>query len=862
MSGEDHEASGKPRRSAGSAASGAGRGRSRGRRSAGRGSKGRKRGRKASQATATTGAEARDIRLEARRLGVRELRWRCPSLTRVARRLAKEVEDEPDQRARRRRRRAFRVPVELSDFVGQETAIASLQMALGLDAPGANIALIGPAGSGRRSLLEAVERVTPSPFPRPRDRLLVYDFELAMPRLITLPRGQGRRFVRDLEDLFLLVRRALRMAFEGDDTLRRRDRLLKRQEQREREILGRVVEKAGAEGFAIPQPLEGEVLFTIDRHRFTRSQLEAALEKGILKIPHRKRKMRRHEELETELRQAQLKARETQRGTPRQLRLLERAVIERATRGFIEDLIAQYPTESVRRYAEALPEGWQLRLEPLLDEEEGDDAAAFHPFRVNVLVDARRLEERPLVHVTAPTRRALFGTVEGEGASELPEFLRVRAGALLKAEGGVLVLAAREPATEAGLARDLRRCLSEGRLPLPVEAAGADGPPAVKVVMLCEEYEYQLLMDERELGEAFRVRVELRQSVERSSEAIESYAAAIWRGAGRHGLLRPDAGALERLLEEAARRTSRRGHLELQISELLDLLREAEAPARARAAPVITREDIEAALEARRRRVGRHEAMTLELISEGVVLIDASGRRCGQVNALVIYDDGEHAFARPCRITATVSPGGAGLIDIERESRLSGEAHHKGIQIISGLLRDRYGRDKPLALTAGLCFEQSYSHIDGDSASAAEVIALLSALARVPVRQSLAISGSVNQLGDLQAVGGVNEKIEGFFHSCQGVGLTGDQGVVIPEANVADLMLAPDVIEAIRTRRFHVYAAATLDEALTLLTGLEAGTRQDDEQGTSDWQEGSVNRRVDERLAAMGEAWRRLRGDP
>ncbi|MDF1667366.1 MAG: ATP-dependent protease, partial [Planctomycetota bacterium] len=242
-------------------------------------------------------------------------------------------------------------------------------------------------------------------------------------------------------------------------------------------------------------------------------------------------------------------------------------------------------------------------------------------------------------------------------------------------------------------------------------------------------------------------------------------------------------------------------------------------------------------------------------ISNGIVLIDSKGERVGQVNALVIYENGDQAFARPCRITATVSVGWKGLIDIEREAALSGETHHKGIQIISGLLRSRYGRDKPLVLTAGLCFEQSYSPIDGDSASAAEVIAVLSALAGVPVNQSLAISGSVNQLGDLQAVGGVNEKIEGFYDACVKSGLTGSQGVLIPDANVSDLNLRRDVIATIEAGQFHVYSSKTLDGALERLIA-----REDHETDIPQFLKG-FHGKVDQRLSEYAEAWKSFKSE-
>ncbi|MDC3379214.1 AAA family ATPase, partial [Planctomycetota bacterium] len=318
----------------------------------------------------------------------------------------------------------------------------------------------------------------------------------------------------------------------------------------------------------------------------------------------------------------------------------------------------------------------------------------------------------------------------------------------------------------------------------------------------------------------------------------------------------PDAPALARLLEHSARLAGRNDRLALWFTAVADVLQEADRLAEKAQRSTIKVKDVDDALEQRRRRHDLIERRTQEALDDGLTLLETAGSRVGVINALVVHDTPDQAFARPTRVTVTVSLGREGLVDIERKAELSGESHHKGVQIISGLLRERYAQDKPLALTASICFEQSYAHVDGDSASMGELVAVISALADAPIAQNWAMTGSINQKGEIQPVGDVNAKIEGFYDACLARGLTGKQGVLIPEANTGDLMLRDDVVKAVTKGRFHVAAVKQLDDALELLTGVPAGARPG--LGES-YAEGSLNRRADARLTHYAEAARRYR---
>jgi predicted ATP-dependent protease len=762
-----------------------------------------------------------------RRLFSGELCWVSPDLKGVVAKHDRELKkrDSLDCKEQRRRRRAYRCSRRPEEFIGQGRAVRGLQLGLSLDAPGYHIFVMGPEGSGRRSLIEAALEAWASPFPKPRDRLLVHNFKADRPLMLTFPGGKGARFKRDMEDLFDVMIRRIRHFHESDEWVRRRENLVKLQDRKEKDAFFKVREKAEAAGFVIPNLIDGELFFSLDRHRYSKDGLLAALDRGTVKLPYRRKRFREYEELSAELLEAQSLARGVLRSTPRKLRQLERLLIERCILGYLEDLRIEYPTQAVATYLDSYSVGLLEHFDELIEEDDDDGETALpYQFRINYLVDARELgDARYLCDNDASLKSLLGGLDSDRVSSEAPEFLKVRAGSLLRCDGRALIVDARELNNDSSGWKALKKCLLEGRIPLPVNLGAIDCPLTLKIVFVGSEDNYHDLIDCDELHEMVKIRVEMETSIVASQSSVHALGTTYRDLAWQAGLSLPDAGALGRLLEHAARNAQRQGHLCLLMGPQLDLIREAECFSKRRVSvgpdnQSISLEDVSQALAARKDRQSLQERQTQALISNGIVLIDAMGHRIGQVNALVVYENGDQSFARPCRITATVAVGWKGIIDIEREAALSGETHHKGVQIISGLLRNRYGDDKPLVLTAGLCFEQSYSPIDGDSASTAEVIAVLSSLARVPINQALAVSGSVNQLGDLQAVGGVNEKIEGFYDACMKAGMTGDQGVLIPEANVLDLNLREDVISAIEAGHFHVYSAATLDGALERLT--------------------------------------------
>jgi lon-related putative ATP-dependent protease len=484
-------------------------------------------------------------------------------------------------------------------------------------------------------------------------------------------------------------------------------------------------------------------------------------------------------------------------------------------------------------------------------------------YEVNLLVTHSTSGGAPVVYEDHPTHGNLVGRVEhvSELGNLVTDHTLIQAGALHRANGGYLIVDARrlllQPLAWDELKRSLRakqlRIESAGQALSLMSTASLEPEPIpldVKIVLLGERSLYYVLSAaDPEFSELFKIAADFEEEIERTPEGERLYARLLATVGRKEGLRPLDRAAVARAIEQASRRSGECDRLQVHAESLADLLREADHVAAEAGLPVVGADHVQAALDAQVRRASRVRERIYEDIRRGTILIDTRAEAVGQVNGLTVLQLGGYAFGRPSRITARVRLGAGSVVDIEKEVALGGPIHSKGVLILSGFLGQRFASERPLSLAASLVFEQSYAGVEGDSASCGELVALLSALSGVPVRQGRAITGSVNQHGQVQPIGGVNEKIEGFFDVCSAAGLTGDQGVLVPAANVRHLMLRADVVEAAERGAFHVWPIASVDEALELLTGVPAGER--DANGL--FAEGSVNRRVDDRLAAFAE---------
>ncbi len=760
----------------------------------------------------------------------------------------------------------FRTTAELTPveaILGQPNACAALRRGVLLEGPGFNVFVVGLLSTGR---LGTVKRMLDELRPRrrvTRDLVYVANFkEPGRPRLLEFPPGRGVAFRKELLRVAAALVEEVPRLLRSDEVRTQRERrtqdaevahhgALQRLEAHARE-LGFVIGDLGEQGEPNPVVLwmepgeDDEDVEVEDAPVHTRAELQVLADSGGIELPIPAEEIfRRFDVLERELAAALNLSREAVMDTVRKVAETERAAIGAATRKVLADLGRRWP--SARPWLHELHE--ELVESPEWFEEEGDQEALFAAFSANVVHRGSRSPHAPVVVVPNPTWAHVFGGLEGEAGVD---HRHIRGGSLQDADGGFLVLNAADLLQDPGAWRLLKRMLMFGQIDIqnpesPLSAGVAVLRPDpmrldVKVVLLGDAETYAALFyGDTDFASIFKIKAEFEEDAAITQELLRDYAGFVARMVRREKLPAFTQEAVAAILEWAVRASGRGGRITTRFGGVADLLREAAFES---GGATVDRVHIEAAQRARRDRDDLAERRVLEMLESGVLRVDLDGRRVGQVNALVVYHVGGHDFGRPMRITATVGAGRGGIVSIEREARLSGRMHQKGVQILRGLLLERFGRRRPLSFTASLCFEQSYARVDGDSASMAEVVGLISALASVPVRQDIAVTGSVNQFGEVQGVGGVNEKIEGFFTSCKLRGLTGTQGVVIPIHNVPDLCLSDEVRDACAAGRFHVWAIERIEQGIELMTGVTAGER--DEVGT--YPAGSVMARVDAAL--------------
>jgi len=762
----------------------------------------------------------------------------------------------------------------LEGVVGQERAVQAVGLAIGIGDTGYNVFALGPPGTGKRSLVtQAVERRAKGR-PTPPDLCYVHRFDDPQkPRLLELPAGRGAELRIDLERLGDEVRAAVRAALESDDYQERRRAIEDEVKERPRKELERLGEEARSRNLALLQTATGlAVAPTREGNVLAGEALEA--------LPPEER-----QRLEAEVRAFESDVQRVVQQFPRWLREGRHRL--RDLRREVTSLAVGHLVDELRRKYEALPEVLEhlgnvehdvvlhaqeiVEPEPPLPEALLDairrpaETAALRRFRVNVIVDNAETRGAPVIYEDNPTYDNLVGRIEHQAqfGALTTDFSLVRAGALHRAAGGYLILEAHKLLRAPHAWEALKRALQARRLRIEplIQSLGLGGtvtlepepaPLDVKVVLLGEPFVYYLLCAlDPDFPELFKIAADFDDRMEATPEQIVAYVRLIATIASREGLRSLDRQAVALALEQAGRIAGHREWLTARVGLIIDLLREADFLAGEAGVSTIGGDHIRRALEAQIHRADRLRERIHGEIERGTLLIATDGRHVGQVNGLSVVELGGFAFGRPTRITARVRVGRGDVVDIEREVELGGPVHSKGVLILAAYLGARHAVNRPLSLSASLVFEQSYAGVEGDSASTAELCALLSAVAEVPLRQSIAVTGSVNQHGEVQVVGGVNEKIEGFFDVCRDRGLDGSHGVIIPDANAQHLMLREDVLSAVEAGRFHVYPVRTVDQALELLSDMPAGER--DPAGR--FPDGTFNREVEERLERFAEQW-------
>ena len=764
----------------------------------------------------------------------------------------------------------------LDGTVGQTRANEAIAFGLEAETAGYNIFATGPVGTGKRTSLEAHLHEHARRRPTPGDWVYLHNFsDPRRPIAVALPGGHGHELAADMRRFLEDAKRDLTAAFESDVYSRRRREVVEPLEHDQEAALAELRAEALAGGIALELTPAGMVTVPMrDGHALTGAEF------GQLPEDVREGYTHHLESLGPQIQAFLTRMRSLQREGRDRLRALEREVGLFAVGHLIDELkerhahsprladwlsaVAENVTENLGQFQAAGQESTD-GAEPLLTAMIGGTGQ--HPFlryEVNVFVAHDSDGGAPVVVETNPTYPNLFGRIEHQGVLAggfVTDHRMLRPGAVHRANGGYLMLPAAEMLSQPLVWLKLKEVLRTGRIRLENPAEEYALIPTstltpetieldLKVVLVGRPPLYELAhsLDE-DVRKLFRVKAEFDWRVPWDDDGVLGYAGFLSSQVRTAGLHHFDANAVARIVEHGARIAENREWLSTSFVEIAGLAAEASHWAGKDGATLVSAEHVDQAIEHKVRRSNLIEQRLLDMVRDGALMLDFDGERVGQINGLSVLDLGDYAFGRPVRITATAGPGRGALLSIERETELSGQIHDKGFLTLSGYLRGHYGGERRIALGATLTFEQSYDHIDGDSAASAELYALLSEIAGVPLRQDIAVTGSVNQHGEVQAIGGVNEKIEGFFRGCSLNGLTGRQGVLIPESNVRNLMLSSEIVQSVRAGRFHVWSARDIDAGIELLTGIPAGKREADGR----FPDGTIHALVEQRL----ERWAR-----
>ncbi len=759
----------------------------------------------------------------------------------------------------------------LEGVVGQPRAFRALELGTAVRGEGFNIFVLGLPSSGRTTLVQEYLSRKAAELPTPDDICYVHNFASPdHPRMLRLPAGQGSRLRAAMDDFIATVRQELRRAFSADAYRRERDRLATQLQKQQEDALTQLQIKASKLNFAIVQTPFGLALVpAVEGKPLSPEELEKLDAEQKAKLE----KIR--ETLQGEVEKTLERIRQMEQEARERLAELNRRTTEFVVGHLVEKLKADFPYPGVADFLGAVRGDIVANAQRFLKDDEADSPAWemwARRYRVNVLVDNGEQKGAPVVLETHPSYYNLLGRIEHEvimGATRTDHTL-IRPGALHRANGGFLLLPIYDLLVHPYAWDGLKRALHTGKIRILelgaqmgwVSTVTLDPEPVplqLKVVLIGTPMMYYLLRAyDEDFGRLFKVRAEFADTMPRTEASEREYALFVRTVVEREGLPHFRSDAVARIIEHGARLAEDQGKLSTRFGRIVDLLHEAAYWARQAGREQVAAEDVSRAIREQVYRANLLEERIQEEIAHGVLLIDVEGKAVGRINALSVVMLGDYAFGHPTRVSATAYPSREGdVMDIERRAELGGPIHTKGVLILGGFLGWRYGRRHPLNLSARLTFEQSYSGVEGDSASAAELIALLSAIGQVPLRQDRAITGSINQHGQIQAIGGVNEKIEGFFATCKAKGLTGEQGVIIPEANVRHLMLREEVRQAVEAGQFHVWAVRTIDEAMALLTDMPPG--EADAEGN--FPVGTFNRAVQDGLEAFAETLKREDGE-
>lgn len=761
----------------------------------------------------------------------------------------------------------------LEGMIGQERALSALQLALGMAEPGFNLFVSGPSGTGKSTVLAAHIKQAAKQQPIPHDWGYVYNFQdHSQPQPISLPCGSMRVLATDMDELVDTVRRDVPTVFESDDYTERVEAVMQGL-QSKRQELTEALEKAAADiGFTVRFTPAGITTLPIKNGQPLSEQVYATLPAS-----ERESIQERAAQLQLIINRTMVDIRRLGKMAQEETRRVDREIVLFTLTPIINELQEKYSDyPEVTSYLDQVETDMMNNLDMFKPRDPApgrinlptEDEDMFLRYRVNNLVDNTACDTAPVVFEQNPTYYNLFGRIDYRARMGMltTEHTMIKGGAIHDANGGFLVLQAHELLTNPFSWQTLKRTLRTGELrienmgaqysPLPTSTLRPKPVPInTKIVMIgTPEILHLLQMLDADFSRYFKVVAFFDTVMERTSKNLAKYAAFVAARCRDKNLMSFHKTAFARVVDYSSRLAAHQEKLTTRFTEVVDILIEANHWAHSAQSSLVMGEHVDKTIEQRKYRASLTEDRYRELIQDDTIHILTDGKEIGQVNGLAVLSFGKASFGRPSRITARVSLGRGQLVNVERETKLSGRIHDKGFMVLTGYLRGKYGYDKPLSLNASIGFEQNYSEVDGDSASSTELYALLSAISRIPIAQGIAVTGSVDQNGNVQAIGGATQKIEGFFEVCKAKGLTNHQGVIIPRDNLKHLMLNDEVVEAVSSGRFHIYGISTIDEGIEVLTGITAGEPEKD----GAYPEGTVHCLVEQRLWKMAQAARKF----
>jgi lon-related putative ATP-dependent protease len=756
--------------------------------------------------------------------------------------------------------------------IGQKRALDALDFGLSLESTGFNIFILGENGTGRMTTIKSILALKASSEPVPPDWCYVYNFkDPDTPVAISLEPGRAQIFQKDMEELIKILKVEIPKVFESKEYDKQKNKIMEEAQKKQKDIFSSLEQEAEAKGFSVRKTVSGLIIIPVKKtgEPLTEEEYELLDEKMKRKIDEIGKS------LQEKLNDAVHVVREAEKAVKNQIARLEKEAALSAVGHLIDELKGKYREyEKVISYLNDVKENILENLGDFMVSEEQAPALpfmrlpktepTFTRYTINVLVNNKDCKGSPFIFESNPTYFNLFGRIEHkfQYGIAITDFSMIKGGSLYKANGGYLVIDALDLLRNIFAYDALKRAIRNKEVKiedvweqyravstttLKPEAI----PLNVKVILVGNPFLYYLLYNlDEEYRELFKVKADFDSRMDRTDENIHKYASFVATRCKEEKLLPFDRTGVAKVVEVGSRLAEHQDKLTSRFSDIADIIREASYWASKSNGRIVTENHVQKAIDERIYRTNRIEERMREMILEDTLIVDTEGEKTGQVNGLAVLDLGDYSFGKPSRITARTYAGKAGVVNIERETKMSGKIHEKAILIISNYLGSKYATKKPISLSASITFEQLYDMVEGDSATCAELYALLSSIANIPLKQSIAVTGSMDQNGDVQPVGGINEKIEGFYDLCKFRKLDGNQGVIIPRRNIKNLMIKKDLVDAIKDGNFTIYPIDRVEEGLEILTGMPAGTLKED--GT--YPEGTINYLIVKRLTEISEA--------